>query len=172
MNEKHPISIYCVKILWRFCIHHYFQYFASIRLWIISQNTIWICETMWFRHNGVLAHCEKSNCPNRSCVPLASASLRASFDLFFLRKLTVVKLLTCTLRMGFSSLLVSYGHSETKALLCLFSSFKHNLASQKPFCASYSSISFAVFLASSICFNLNSWFMLSSTIFFKVSIYI
>ena len=67
----------------------------------------------------------KSNRPNRSCVPLASASLRACFDLFFLRKLTVVKLLTCTLRMGFSSLLVSYWHSETKASLCLLSSFKH-----------------------------------------------
>ena len=50
----------------------------------------------------------KSNRPNRSCVPLASASLRACFDLFFLRKLTIVKLLTCALRMGFSSLLVSY----------------------------------------------------------------
>ena len=48
----------------------------------------------------------KNNRPNRSCVPLASASLGACFDLFFLRKLTVVKLLTCTLRMGFSSLLV------------------------------------------------------------------
>ena len=71
----------------------------------------------------------KSNCPNRSCVPLASASLRACLDLFFLRKLTVGKLLTCTLRMGFSSLLVSYWHSETKAWLCLFPSFKHNLAS-------------------------------------------
>ena len=66
---------------------------------------------------------------DKSCVPLASASLRACFDLFFLRKLTVVKLLTCTLRMGFSSPWVSYWHSETKASLCLFPSFKHNLAS-------------------------------------------
>ena len=50
----------------------------------------------------------KSNRRNRSCLPLASASLRACFHLFFLRKLTVVKLLTCTLQVGFSSLLVSY----------------------------------------------------------------
>ena len=50
----------------------------------------------------------KSNRPNRSCVPLASTSLRACFDLFFLRKLIVAKLLTCTLGMDFSSLLVSY----------------------------------------------------------------
>ena len=50
----------------------------------------------------------KSNRPIRYCVPLASASLRASVDLFLLRKLNVVKLLTCTLQMGFSSPLVSY----------------------------------------------------------------
>ena len=62
----------------------------------------------------------KSNCPNRSCVPFASASLRACFDLLFLRKLTIVKLLTCTLLMCFSSLLVSYWHSRKKASLCLF----------------------------------------------------
>ena len=80
-------------------------------------------ETSIFCRNN-----RKSNRPNRSSVPLASASLRACFDLFFLRKLTVVKLLTCTLRMGFSSLLVSYWHSETKASLCLFPSFKYNLA--------------------------------------------
>ena len=163
-------GIYSARILWRFCIHNSFQYFASIRLWIISQSAIWIRETMWFRHNGVLAHrgniyfCwndRKSNPPNRSCVPLASASLRASFDLLFLRKLTVVKLLTCTLRMGISSLLVFYWHSETKASLCLFPSFKHNLASY------YSSISFAPYIASSICFNLNSSLMFSSTIFYN-----
>ena len=53
-------------------------------------------------------NCRKSNRPNRSCFPLASASLRACFDLLFLRKLTIVKLLAFTLRMGFSSLLVSY----------------------------------------------------------------
>ena len=81
-------------------------------------------ETSFFCWND-----RKSNRPNRSCVPLASASLRACFDLFFLRKLTVVELLTCTLRMGFSSLLVSYWHSETKASLCLFPSFKYNLTS-------------------------------------------
>ena len=49
----------------------------------------------------------KSNRPNRTCVPLASTSLRACFDLFLLRKLTAVRLFTCTLRMSFSNLLVS-----------------------------------------------------------------
>ena len=82
-----------------------------------------IVETSVFCWND-----RKRNHPNRSCVPLASANLRACFDLFFLRKLTVVNLLTCTLQIGYSRLLVSYWHSETKASLCLFPSFKHNLA--------------------------------------------
>ena len=71
----------------------------------------------------------KSNRPNRSCLALASASLMDCFDLFFLRMLPVVKLLTCILRMGFSSLLVSYRHLKTKASFYLFPSFKQNLAS-------------------------------------------
>ena len=42
-------------------------------------------ETSIFRWND-----KKRNCRNRFCTPLASASLRACFDLLFLRKLTVV----------------------------------------------------------------------------------
>ena len=71
-----------------------------------GSGTIWYwhtVETSIFCWND-----RKSNRPNRSCVSLASARLRACFDLSFLSKLTVVKLLTCTLRMGFSSLLESY----------------------------------------------------------------
>ena len=49
----------------------------------------------------------KSNLPNISRVSLAFASFWACFNLFLLIKITVAKLLTCTLRMSFSNLLVS-----------------------------------------------------------------
>ena len=50
---------------------------------------------------------KKHNRQNKFCTPLACASLRACFDLL-LKKVNCCELLTRTLRMGFSSLLVSY----------------------------------------------------------------
>ena len=147
LNKKHPISNYCVRIRWRFCIHQSFQYFVNSRLWIISQSIIWMRETMWFRHRWVLEHSE-----NRFFVAIVENVTSCSFSLcWFLGLLQLIlrnKVNCCEvvcLYLGFSNLLVSSSHSKIKASFCLFPSFQYKLLLYKPFYASYSSRQFALF---------------------------